>query len=536
MKHAKKATAVIAGLLALTLVAACGGKSETPAADKPANGGSEVANLNPTGFPIVKEPIKLTFFASKSASNLGNWNEALVWQEYKKMTNIDVDFQLVPVDALTEKRNLAFASGNLPDAFHTARLSSVDLANYGSQGLLIPLNDLIDKYAPNLKKIMNQYPEVKKALTMPDGKIYSFPTLQDPNFLSGIIGSQMWINKTFLDKLGMKVPETTEELYNYLVAVKTKDPNGNGKADEVSFAAVGISTIYDQLKGAWGLGNRGNMHPRVDVDPATNKLRFIPADPRYKEVLEYLNRLYKEGLFYKDVLTVTGNDVNALYPQGVVGTAIGLNPNATIAGVSGHVGVGALKGPHGDQIFSRARSFMILPGGFAISKSNKYPEATVRWVDYFYSEEGNRLFRLGVKDVSYVEKDGKYEWVDELKKDQSQIGKYVTWAGGWYPSMDMQKHVIASESAPENLEVSEKIKPYYPKEVWPEFTFTNEEVGEFKALETDIVKYVNEMAAKFVTGAAPFSEWDNYVQTLNKMGLDRYMKIYEAAYKRYQET
>jgi len=179
---------------------------------------------------------------------------------------------------------------------------------------------------------------------------------------------------------------------------------------------------------------------------------------------------------------------------------------------------------------------MILPGGFAISKSNKYPEATVRWVDYFYSEEGNRLFRLGVKDVSYVEKDGKYDWVDALKKDQSQIGKYVTWAGGWYPSMDMQKHVIASESAPENLEVSEKIKPYYPKEVWPEFTFTNEEVGEFKALETDIVKYVNEMAAKFVTGAAPFSEWDNYVQTLNKMGLDRYMKIYEAAYKRYQES
>jgi putative aldouronate transport system substrate-binding protein len=182
------------------------------------------------------------------------------------------------------------------DAALTVYLALASCRHAENVTLVFPkLNDLIDKYAPNLKKIMNQYPEVKKALTMPDGKIYSFPTLQDPNFLSGIIGSQMWINKNFLDKLGMKVPETTEELYNYLVAVKTKDPNGNGKADEVPFAAVGIFTIYDQLKGAWGLGNRGNMHPRVDVDPATNKLRFIPADPRYKEVLEYLNAFTRKG-------------------------------------------------------------------------------------------------------------------------------------------------------------------------------------------------------------------------------------------------
>ncbi|WP_248924038.1 extracellular solute-binding protein [Paenibacillus hamazuiensis] len=533
MVHRRNMTLIMVGMLSLSLVAAACSKSPSKQ-DSTGTAASAEGNVNASGFPIVKEPVKLTFFASKSASNLGNWNEALVWQEYKKMTNIDVDFQLVPVEALAEKRNLAFAGGTLPDAFHTARLSSVDLANYGSQGLLIPLNSLIDKYAPNLKQIMSKYPEVKKALTMPDGKIYSFPTLQDPEFLSGIIGSQMWINQKFLDKLGMKEPETTEDLYNYLVAVKTKDPNGNGKADEAPFAAVGLTTIYDQLKGAWGLGNRGNMHPRVDVDPASNKLRFIPADPRHKEVLQYVNRLYKEGLFYKDPLTVNGNDVNAIYPQGIVGAAIGLNPNATISGVSGYAGVGALKGPRGDRLFSRARSFMILPGGFAISRSNKHPEATVRWIDYFYSDEGNKLFRLGVKDVSYVEKDGKVEWAEPLKKDQSQIGKYVTWAGGWYPSMDRQKYVLASENEPENLKVSEKIKPFYPKEVWPEFTYSNAEVAEFKALETDILKYVDEMNTKFITGDAPFSQWDSYVATLKKMGLDRYMSIYEAAYKRYQ--
>lgn len=540
--------AVIAALsLLMMALAACSGKDETPnassasqpgastqsgASNPPADSGG-VPNLNPTGYPIVNDPIKLTFFSSKSNSNLGNWNEATSWKKYKEMTNIDVDFQLVPVDVLEEKRNLALTSGDLPDAFHTARLSAVDVADYGSQGIFIKLNDLIDKYAPNLKALMEKYPDIKKGIVMPDGNIYSFPTLLDPEFTTGIIGSQLWINQKFLDALQMKMPETTDELYAYFKAVKSTDLNGNGKADEVPFAGAGITTLYDQLKGAWGLGNRGNTHPRVDIDPATNKLRFIPTDPRNKELLEFLHRLDSEGMFYKDIFTATVNDVNALYPEGVIGAGIGVNPNAAYPNTSGYVGVSALKGPHGDQIFSRARSYVILAGGMVITKANKYPEATVRWIDSFYGEEGNKLFRLGVEGVSYVEKDGKYDWSDEIKADGGQIGKHVTWAGGWYPGMDFQKYILASETEPENLEVSEKIKPYFPELIWPEFTYSSDEIGEFKALESDIVTYVNEMTSKFVKGSVPFTDWDKYVDTLNKMGLDRYMEMYDTAYQRY---
>ncbi|MFK7697290.1 ABC transporter substrate-binding protein [Paenibacillus sp. HJGM_3] len=539
MKKRKVVLSSLATAMVMSVLVACSSGKEAPASSTaPATPGKKeepVTNLNATGFPIVKYPIKLTFFASKSNSNLGNWNETTVWKEYKKMTNIDVDFQLVPVDALTEKRNLALVGGNLPDAFHTARLSSVDLANYGSQGIFIKLNDLIDKYAPNLKKILDKYPEVKKGLTMPDGSIYSFPTLLDPEHTSSIIGSQLWVNQSFLDALGMKMPETTGDYYNYLKAVKTQDPNKNGKADEIPFLASGITMLYDHLKGAWGLGTRGNTHPRVDVDPATNKLRYIPADPKYKEVLQYLNKLNAEGLFYKDIFTVTLNDVTAAYTPGVVGSSLYTNPNLTYPNITGMKGVPTLKGPNGDKLFSRARSFMVLTGGMAITKANKYPAETVRWVDYFYSDEGSKLFRLGVKDVSYTEKDGKFDYVDALKKDSSQLGKHVTWAGGWYPGMDNPKYIISSESDPENMRVSELIKPTFPKELWPEFTYSATEMSEFKALETDLGTYVDEMMAKFVKGTVPFSEWDNYAATLKKMGLDRYLKIYEAAYERYKK-
>ncbi|WP_135553655.1 type 2 periplasmic-binding domain-containing protein [Paenibacillus cymbidii] len=522
-------TGLAIALLAIAL-AACDYAS-TP---QQPSGGDRLANLNETGFPIVEEPIRLTFFSHKSNSNTGNWNDTLIWREYARMTNMTIDFQLTNVDVLPEKRNLVFASGELPDAFHTAVLPTSDLVTYGSQGVLIRLNELIDKYAPNLKAYMNRYPEIRKGMTMPDGNIYAFPSLIDPGFTSAIIGSQLWINEPFLKALGMSEPQTTEELYRYFQAVKTKDPNGNGLADEIPLALYDMSWLIDQLKGAWGLGNRGNNHPKVDVDPAGGKLRYIPADPKYKEVLQYLNRFYAEGFFYKDVFTIKPAEVNAKFPDGLFGGTLGVNPNVSLQGVSGYIGVGALAGPGGERLFSRAKSPMPLVGGMAITRKNPYPEATVRWADYFYGDEGIKLFLLGVKDKSYTEKNGKPEWIDEIRTDPGAIGKYVTWAGGWYPSVLKQQYFLGHESSPENVRVSERIKPYFPQELWPPFSFTKEEVGEYAELETDLNAYVSEMAMKFITGSVPFLKWDEYVATLKRMGMNRYLELYDAAYRRYK--
>ena len=536
-------TSAIAVILTIGLMAGCGGKEPAPSVKPSSDAGASSSpeatatkNMNDSGFPIVKEPIKLTIFSSKSNSNLGNWNETTMWKEYKKMTNIDADFQLVPVAELEEKRNLALAGGQLPDVFHTARLGAIDIANYGSQGIFIPLNDLIDKYAPNLKKLMEQYPEVRKGLTMPDGNIYSFATLLDPSFTSSLIGSQLWVNEEFLKALNMEMPTTTEEYFEYLKAVKTQDPNKNGQPDEIPFLAGGITMLYDHIKGAWGLGNRGNVHPRVDVDPSSDKLRFIPADPKYLEVLKYLNRMKQEGLFYQDIFTVTQNEVTAAFQPNMVGSSLYTNPNMTYPNISGFKGVATLQGPDGEKLFSRARSFMVLLGGMTITKVNKYPEETVRWVDYFYSDEGSRLFRLGVEGVSYEKVDGKYQYVEQLRSDPSQLGKHITWAGGWYPGMDNPNYIVSSESEPENIRVSELIKPDFPKELWPEFTYSSDEVTELLAIGTDLNTYVDEMMAKFVNGTIPFSDWDNYVATLKKMGLDRYLGLYTAAAERFKNN
>lgn len=546
MKWKRRVFVMLASVLIALLAAACSNQAEpqasgdpgtdSPPAEGAANGegaGGSDSGVAKEGFPIVQEPIKLTFFAGKSASAPADWNSLPVWQEYQKMTNIEVDFQLTPAESLAEKRNLILAGGEYPDAFHTARLTPTDLMNYGSQGIFIPLNDLIEEYAPNFKKLLEEHPEVRKGVTLPDGNIYGFPTYYDADFKSVLIGSKLWYNQAFLDALGMKEPETTEEFYQFLKAIKETDINGNGVHDEIPYAASGYGSLLDELKGAWGLGNRGNVHNRVDIDPETGGLRFIPTHPRYKELLEYMHRLYAEGLLVENLLTITGPEVNALMDEGLVGSSVANSPHA-IGGVTieHFVGAPALKGPYGDQIFSRARSPLIDLGAFVITDKNPHPEATVRWIDYFYSEEGSKLFFMGIEGVSYIEKeDGTLEYTEEAQADP---GKFVSWAGGWYPAMLTAKTFKGGESTPESMAAAEKVAPYWPEEVWPPFTYTEEELLRFNPLHTDINKYVSEMTDKFITGDVPFSEWDTYVQTIERMGLSDYLEIYNAAYERYK--
>src|SRR5699024_8902076 len=95
----------------------------------------------------------------------------------KDKTNIDFEYSMVPEDGYAEKKNLAFANDDLPDVFLHADLKPSDEVKYGKQGMLIPLEELIDKYAPNLKKIFKDDPEIKQTLTAQDGHIYTLPKI-----------------------------------------------------------------------------------------------------------------------------------------------------------------------------------------------------------------------------------------------------------------------------------------------------------------------------------------------------------------------
>jgi putative aldouronate transport system substrate-binding protein len=538
MKRKKLTGMLLASSVALTIIPACSVKD---AAKQPEATKEIVKNVNATGFPIAKEPIKLKFAAGLAPGNNPNWNDVKIFNEYEKKTNMDIEWTMIPFDALTEKKNLMLSSGDYPDAFHTGRFTAAEMLRYGQQGVLIKLNDLIDKYAPNFKAIMDKYPQVKKGITMPDGNIYSLPTFYDPEFESVINAAKMWIKQSWLDKLGMKEPTTTEEFYQYLKAVKEKDPNGNGKPDEIGYADVTLNNLIYYLRGSWGLGNHGISHRYVDTDPKTNKLRFIQADPNYKEMLQYVNKLYTEGLINPNVYTVKSPEYIAKGTEGVYGSAIATNMNTSMKQTD-YIGATALKGPHGDQIFSLTKSPIVWIGAFAITDKNKEPEATMRWIDYFYGDEGVKNFFMGFEGVTYkTNPDGSLDYTDEMAKNpkgltlEQSLAQNLTWIGGSYPSIVKQKFFKGAEAMPESLEATKKIHPYLPKDVWPTFNYTEKETEKMSTTGTDLQNYVNEMEAKFITGKESFDNWDKYLDTLKKMGLDDYMKIYNDAYERFKK-
>ena len=329
-----------------------------------------------------------------------------------------------------------------------------------------------------------------------------------------------------------------------LKAFREEDPNGNGKKDEIPWYPLNLNSAIGILKGAWGLNNRGFKSDLVDFDEEEKKLRFIPTDPSYKELLEYVHKLYTEELINQEVFTASLADLLAKGTEDSIGafsaagnTFVGDEHQDDFEGLE-H----AFKGPHGDQLWPSTNLQAYTIGSFVITSKNKYPEETMKWVDYFYTREGQKLYYLGKEGLTYTENEqGDPEFLEVITKNpdglqlNDALAQYVPYAVGDNPALLSPKYFQGVETLPIPTEAAKRMKPYGLKEVWPAFNYTEDENDKMVALSNDIGQYVTEKSADFVTGKAPFSDWDSYVQTIEKMGLDQYMEIQEEAFKRYSE-
>jgi len=541
-KSLRKIALLLSATLVLTAFAGCSSKNKDVGSTEPKETTKISDKMNLTGMPIVKEPVTLKIMAVKNAAQ-GSFEKMLVWNEYEKLSGVHVEWVEVPGTSVVEKRNLAIASGDLPDVFFKCNFPSKDLQSYGEQGVFVKMNDLIDKYAPNAKKAIDEREDVKKGIKMVDGSIYSMPYIM--NVLSPSITGKIFMNKKWLDTAGVKMPTTTEEFYNALMAIKKTDFNGNGKNDEIPLTSPAFNNVQSSLRGAWGLGNRGNANGFIDFDDKANKLRYWPSDVKYKEFLIYMNKLYKDGLLDQEIFMMDNTKIVAKAAQNLIGSFSAINNNAMGQKYQNdYKGLEvALKGPSGDQLWSPINSKIWDIGAFTITNANKYPDITMRWVDYFYSDEGIKLYFMGKEGVTFkVNAEGKYEYTDEINKNPKGLtydqatGQYLAWGGNGNPSMAIDKYFLGAAVLPIPLEAANNLKPYLPKEVWPEFSYTSKENEKRIQLETDLSSYVDEMTAQFVTGKLAFTEWDNYVSKLKGMNLEEYLKICQGAYERYKKN
>lgn len=524
----------LSAAMAASVLAGCGGQegTEEAAAQK------DLSYFNETGYPIVNEPIELNVMVAVGPMS-GDFNEMPVFKDLEEKTGIKINFEQVSPTAWAERKNLALASQDMPDIIigGIGGMSDSEVNKYSSQGIIVELNDYIDKYAPNFKKLLSEKPDLDAVIRNPEGKIYGLPFYQE--LISEEIPDNLFINKKWLDTLGLDVPTTTEEYYEVLKAFKTQDPNGNGIADEIPLSYRANQRLTGELSlfGSFGVLDN-DAHLMIE----DGKVLFSPAQEGYKEGIEYMNRLYTEGLIDPEVFT---QDQSQYIGKGqaeeeIVGSFIIFNDENYVGidrAYNDYTALLPLKGPDGDQLWNKYATGYDT-NAFIITKNNKYPEASIRWADEFFTEAVSMQAIQGEIGVNLEYTDGKYKIMDAPEGSSVNEIRSKICPASYIFGMMTREMIDKIEYQPDmtrKLERCEQYDPYTPEEYLPVLRLSQADLEARANIFTDLTNYVAEMKAKWVTGELDVNEtWDEYVTTLKNMGMDEYVKIYQNAYDAYK--
>lgn len=502
------------------------------------------ATFHAEGYPIVDEPVTISVGYMRSP-NAPAYGEMQVWQDFMKMTGVNIEFVEMPLSNAQETFNLMMATGSYPDVWY-GRIAGVEASNvagmYGPAGIFLELDDLIDQYAPNIKAMFENENLVFEKIAV-EGKIYSLPRVNNSN--NQYVEDKWYINQVWLDKLNLEVPTTPAELRTVLEAFRDNDCNGNGDpSDEVPMSLwagyYGMGSLY----GAWGVVDNQFNHMMVGEG---GQLLFVPMAEGYREGLAYWRDMYADGLLWDQTFTIGNDEFNAV-AQG---------EDAVFGSFLRHVGdyvvgsdryfdythVPAMKAQDGSQLWKMTESPTIYKNCFMITDKCKYPEVAIRMADYFYTVQGSFEFSKGPENLTWKwNDDGTYTGIPAPEGVSSDDWMNGNCPGGYslcYTSNEMSK--MGKPADPESLSArisedfikhAELYKPFQPTEYVPTLAFTAEEQEELDLMQGTIFSYVKEMEAKFIIGAEDLAKWDEYVAALKAMGIDRLMEIYQAAYNR----
>jgi putative aldouronate transport system substrate-binding protein len=524
----------------------------------------------PGTFPIAKEKINITVMTPAGSDPSNTLETNAFTKELEEKTNIHINWEFVQSN-FKEKMNLAFASNELPDIIDTGvgavnRMDKTTESQLGSQGLIIPIEKIIDSQAVNFKKILKDDPVLEKYMTTPDNHIYTLPMLNDGYHIN--YPNKMWINTTWLKNLGLEMPKTTDDFKKVLKAFKDNDPNKNGKKDEIALSTVkaGANVSLDGfLMNAFTYSPAGTDRLYVD----NGKITLAAVQDGYKQGLIYLNDLYKEGLINPESFTqdqthqVNSNEsgeVSTLGAFPALHIGYGCNLKASNKWHE-YNSVPPLKGPNGVQNSSYDEYGKYTTGMIAITKSCKNPEAVIKMIDYLYSTEGtlrSNVGREGVEwskaatgDKDYNGEQAKYKAnsVDTTKPENMN----VAW-GQSFPFYAPKEYQF-SFAAPQNpyaadvdpmvgrmgifFKATKEHEQYKPKEgtVLPSLYYSQSEVDEIGRMKTTINDYINESFIKFISGASDINkDWDAYKKQLENLGLQKYLGTVQGAYdKQYKK-
>jgi putative aldouronate transport system substrate-binding protein len=494
-------------------------------------------------FPLTTEPVTLKILSRTNAffpnQNIGN---VYNMKYYEELTGVHIEWENIDPSVFTQTLAGIIAGGEeMPDVIYKANITNAQSYEWGEEGLLVDITPYIESCMPNFKALLEKYPDIRLAITAPNGAIYGLPQVIPDAPMR--VPNKLYVNKLMLEKAGKEMPTTTEDLKEILIALRDLDFDGDGAADGIVPLSSSTDGIYSYFAGAFGLRTRGAHHDTVDVDPETGAIRIYAQSDNYRKMLEYLHDLYTEKLIYQELYTEGNKTLGVLSAD----HKLGMQVYTTLANVPGQlvdewVGLkGMITGPDGYDKVAMVRSTLHTEGNYVVTKDCKNIEIALKWVDYFYSWDGGMMYHAGVEGVNWEKKDdGSYGYTDETlatwAENMSQdafISQFALWPGGRNPAL-MPAELWAGEFEAEPANTAYAMMEHINDVVWPIFSWSEDELEVITNDMTDIKATIKNRTAQFITGEVEINDanWNDFVKSIDNAGGQRVIDAYTSAVQR----
>lgn len=549
----KKRTRPLALLMAAAILGstltACGGGSDsgTNGSDSAVEGLAEDMALTDAPaeeitLPISTDGLELSFFAMPEpviTSKMKGYSEMTVHQTAEELTGVHINWREESYTDPKQKMNLMFSTGDTEDIVWDAwKHASGGPKKLLDEGLIVSLNPYIEKYAPNLKKLLQETPGLLEQISTDDGRIFMFPTIRlDPITRAN---SGFAIRKDWLDRAGLPVPETIDEWYTMLKTFQDMDMNGNGLKDEcfVSMGFEKTSQSMDNFAVAYGLVAGTGLYVK------DGQVKYGAYEPEFKDFVAEMAKWYSEGLLDPEFSTQDSKQFDSKMVNDMGGAYYGSlsgNMGKFITARSDDseydlVPAPMPKAPDGKVHTGISGYGQMVPHGASICSTNENIIETVKWLDWHYSEEGTALYNWGIEGQSYEVVDGKNQFTDLITNNPDGLSKDeadARYAGGvltQMPIVEDPEVFLALKSLPQQKAASQLWCQADTSWLLSPLYFDSETTTENANIMSEIKTYVAEQFNKYVMGIESMDTFDQFQQQLKNMGIETVLANYQASY------
>lgn len=492
-------------------------------------GDIDVATLGDLGgleLPLDDSNTKITWLVASSVDGL---NDKYALQALREITGVNVQLEVYPLSTINDKVKVLFASKNLPNIIGQGISTLNEMNDYGTQGALAAVDDYLD-VMPNFKKIFKDDPEnnwVFKSYQASDGKLYAFYGYD----INRDINHGTLYRKDIFDQNGIEMWNSPEEFYQAMKKLKEIYP------DSYPFTSKYGDALFGKLATSWGIDITNAAY--YNEEESTWKSSI--TSPEYKDELDYLKKLYDEGLIDPEFLTLTEAQWTSRMTQ----------PNVSFVTWDWIGRLDLFKSQTEDSVpdydlrygnpIGPKQTIVTLPKVFfpiTIAKS-KNTELACKLVDFFYSDAGRAFVSMGVPGVTYnLNDEGYADYVGFESGQKLEITdleeKYGLYIEGMYRGFDRRSSYFQfSEKEQEAQEYFTQEGRMEPEDPVP--LFTEEEQNEITKYQTDLMTACTEFSTNYIlsdkTGDAA---WDEWVTKADGLGCSRIVEIYNEAQKRYE--